>query len=63
MKLSKKEKKEIEKEYYGELIWDLFEDFMELSEETKKDIEEGLRDFKKGKFYALEEVEKEAGID
>jgi len=57
-----KKKKIHENESYEELIWDLLEDSMELSEETKKNIEEGRRDFKKGKFYTLEQVKKEAGL-
>ncbi len=57
-----KKKKIYENESYEELIWDLLEDSMELNEETKKNIEEGRRDFKKGKFYTLEQVKKEAGL-
>lgn len=57
-----KKKKIYENESYEELIWSLLEDSMELNEETKKDIEQGRRDFKKGKFYTLEQVKKEAGF-
>ncbi len=51
-----------ESESYEELLWDLLEDSMELSKETKKEIEQARKDFKKGKFFTLEEVEKEAGL-
>lgn len=57
-----KKKKMHENESYEELIWNLLEDSMELNEETIKDIKEGLKDFKKGKFYTLEQVKKEAGL-
>lgn len=50
------------KESYEDLIWDLIEDRMELSEETKKNIAESERDFKKGKFKTLEQIKKELGL-
>ena len=55
-----------EKESYEDLIWDLIEDRMEFSEETKKNIEEYERDLKKGnfnKFTRIEDVKKELGLD
>ncbi|PIN98234.1 MAG: hypothetical protein COT90_05165 [Candidatus Diapherotrites archaeon CG10_big_fil_rev_8_21_14_0_10_31_34] len=57
-----KKKKMYENESYEELIWNLLEDSMKLNEETKKDIKEARADVKKGKFYTLEQVEKEAGL-
>jgi hypothetical protein len=57
-----KKLKLFESESYEELIWDLVENYLELSEETKKAIEKSRKDFKKGKFYSLQQVEKEAGI-
>ena len=53
------------KESYEELIWDLLEDRMELSEETKRSIAEyeqeiktkGIRDFK-----TLDQVKQELGF-
>jgi len=59
-KLAKR--KMFDKETYEELIWDLLEDSMELSEETKRDIEISRKEFKKGKFSTLEEVEKKLGL-
>lgn len=50
-----------EKESYEDLIWDLVEDRMEFSEETKKAIEEYEKDIKEGnfdKFTSLEEIKK-----
>ncbi len=38
------------------------EEKLELNEKTKKEIEEAIADVKKGKFYTLEQVEKEAGL-
>lgn len=46
------------KESYEEVIWDLLEDTMELSEETKKNIEQSLKDIREGRTYTLEEVKK-----
>lgn len=51
-----------EKESYEDLIWDLLEDRMELSEETKKNIAEAEKDFKEGRFKTLEQVKKELGF-
>ncbi|MBU0627588.1 MAG: hypothetical protein KKC75_00220 [Nanoarchaeota archaeon] len=51
-----------ERETYEEIIWDLLEDTMELSEETKKDIAESREDIKKGKVHTLEQVKKEMGL-
>jgi len=59
-KLSKR--KIFDRETYEEIIWDLLEDTMELSEETKKDIAEAREDIKKGRVYTLNQVKKEAGL-
>lgn len=55
-------KKIYDKETYEEVIWDLIEDTQELSEETKRDIEESRAEIKKGKFYTMEQVKKELGL-
>ena len=55
-------RKMFDRETYEELIWDLIEDTMELSEETKKDIKEAEEEFKKGKFYTHEQVKKQLGL-
>jgi predicted transcriptional regulator len=51
-------KKMYTKETYEEVIWDLLEDTMELSEETKRDIEKSLDDIKHGRTISLEELKK-----
>ena len=48
-------------ESYEDVIWDLLEDHMELSEETKKAIKEAEEDYKKGRVYSLGDVKKEFG--
>ena len=55
-----------EKESYEDIIWDLIEDRLEFSEETKKSIEEYEKDIKEGnsdKFTKLEDIKRELGID
>jgi predicted transcriptional regulator len=54
-----KQRKMYDKESYEDIIWDLLEDNMVLSEETKKAIKEAEEDFKHGRFSTLEEIEKE----
>ena len=54
------------KESYEDIIWDLIEDRMELSEETKKSIAEYEEDLKKGrtkKFHKWEDVKKELNLN
>ncbi|MDP2750004.1 MAG: hypothetical protein Q8O89_04180 [Nanoarchaeota archaeon] len=51
-----------EKESYEDIIWDLVEDHMELSEETKRNIAEAQKQIAKGKFYTHEQVKKELGL-
>ena len=50
------------KESYEEVIWDLLEDTMELSEETKRNIKEAEADIKAGRTVTLAQVKKELGI-
>jgi len=57
-----KKRKMFDKESYEDIIWDLLEDTMELSDETKNEIAKGRADFKKGKFYTHEQVKKELGL-
>ena len=54
-----KKRKMSEKESYEEVIWDLLEDTMELSEQTKKDIGESRKQIKEGKFKSLSQIRKE----
>ena len=57
-----KTKKLFNKESYEEVIWDLVEDSMELSEETKKHIEQSRKDIKAGRVYTHEQIKKELGL-
>ena len=52
------QRKMYDKETYEEVIMDLLEDSMELSAETKKEIEESRKEVASGKFYTLEQIEK-----
>ena len=54
-----KKRKMSEKESYEEVIWDLLEDTMELSEQTTKDIGESRKQIKEGKFKSLSQIKKE----
>lgn len=51
-----------DRETYEEVIWDLMEDSMELSEETKKHIEQSRKDIKAGRVYTHEQIKKELGL-
>lgn len=53
-----KTKKMYDKESYEEVIWDLLEDSLELSEETKRHIQEAEKDIKEGRVYTHEQVKK-----
>lgn len=65
IQVSKELKKHLENmkmnkgETYEDVIWDLIEDKLELSDETLKHIEKAR---KEKKFYTLEEVKKELGL-
>ena len=52
-----------EKETYEEIIWDLIEDSLELSEETKRNIEKSEKEIKEGKVYKWEDIKKELKIN
>ena len=52
-------RKMFDNERYEDVIWDLLEDTMELSEETKRNIKQSEREISEGKVHTLEEVEKE----
>jgi predicted transcriptional regulator len=51
------------KESYEDIIWDLIEDSIELSEETKKNIKESEEDIKAGRVYSHKQVKKELGLN
>ncbi len=55
-----------EKESYENIIWDLIEDRMEFSEQTKRNIEgyeEVMKSGKTNEFTKLEDVKKELKIN
>jgi len=54
-------KKLFDRETYEEVIWDILEDTMELSDQTKKDIEFSRKEFKEGKYKTLDQIKKELG--
>ncbi len=47
---------------YEDVIWDFIEPHLELSEQTKKDIEISKQEYKRGNFITFEEVKKEIGF-
>ncbi len=51
-----------DKETYEEVIWDLVEDTMELSEQAIKNIHEAEEDIKHGRVYTHDEIKKELGL-
>lgn len=54
--------KMFERETYNEILERMIEDEKELSEQTKKDIEEARKRVKEGKFLTHEEVKKRLGL-
>ena len=55
-------RKMFNRETYEEVIWDLIEDTMELSEETKKNIEISRKQFKEGRYVTHEQLKKKLGL-
>lgn len=55
-------RKMYDKESYEDVIKDLIEDSLELSEETKRHIQEAEEDIKQGRTISLEEVKKKLGL-
>ncbi len=51
------------KESYEDIIWDLIEDRMEFSEETKRNIAQAEKEISEGKVTKWEDVKKELGIN
>lgn len=57
-----KERKLYERESYEEVILDMLEDTLTISEETKKELEEAREELKSGKVHSLEAVKKKLNI-
>jgi predicted transcriptional regulator len=53
-----KSRKMYDKESYEDIIRDLLEDTMELSEETLANIKKSEEDIKAGRVHSLEDIEK-----
>jgi predicted urease superfamily metal-dependent hydrolase len=56
------EKRKMSSESYEDVIWDVLEDTMELSDETKNRIAIAEKEYAQGKYKTLEEVKKEMGL-
>ena len=52
-----------DKESYENIIWELIEDSMELSEETKKNIAQSEKEIKEGKVHSWEDDKRDLKID
>ena len=55
-------KKIFDRETYEEVIWNMLEDTMELSEQTKKELEQSRKQIAQGKYKTLSQVKKELGL-
>ncbi|MFH1211317.1 MAG: hypothetical protein V1659_00125 [Candidatus Woesearchaeota archaeon] len=53
-----KSRKMYDKESYEELIWDLLEDSLELSEQAKQHIAQSEKEIAAGKTVPLDEIKK-----
>lgn len=51
-----------DKETYEEVIWDILEDTLVLSEETLKNIKQAEKEIAEGKTVSLEQVKKNLGL-
>ncbi len=58
-----KQMKLSEQESYENIIWDLIEDRMEISEETKRSIARAEEDIRKGRVHKWEDVKKELNLN
>ena len=47
-----------EKESYENVIWDLIEDRMEFSKQTKKNIAQSEKEIKEGRTVSIEDIKK-----
>jgi len=69
IQISEKLKKELasmklsNRETYESIIWDLLEDTIELSEMTKKELEESREEIRAGKVSTLGQIKKELSIE
>jgi len=54
-----KKRKINDNDSYEDVIWDLLEDTMELSERTKKHIKQAEKEIKEGKVISFEQLKKQ----
>jgi len=47
---------------YNDVIENLLEDSLELNEETMKDIQEAIEEYKQGQSHSLEDVKQQLGF-
>ena len=52
-----------EKESYENIIWDLIEDRMEFSEQTKRNLAKSEKEIKEGKVHKWEDVKRDLKIN
>lgn len=50
------------KESYEHIIWDLIEDRLEFSEQTKANLRKSEKEVRIGKLVSLEEIKKKIGV-
>jgi len=55
-------KKLYDRETYEEVLWDLLEDTLELSEQTKQELQESRAEIKAGSYKSLSKVKKDLGL-
>jgi predicted transcriptional regulator len=55
-------RKESSKDSYEEIIWDLLEDSLELSEQTKRDIAQARLEISRGEYLTHTEMKKRHGL-
>ncbi len=56
------ERKLFDSESYEDVIWDMLEDIMEISEETKKTLRLSEKDIKERKINTLSDVKRELNV-
>ena len=56
------ERKVFDSESYEEVIWDMLEDVMEISEETKKGLRLAEKDVEEGRIHSLSDVKRELNV-
>ena len=56
------ERKLFDNESYEDVIWDLLEDIMEITEETKRNLRLSERDIKEKRIQTLSDVKREINV-